>query len=97
MIVVMKSDATAEQVDHMVAHITVAGHDPAGHPGGRDHRDRRHRRGARGAGRGAGTRRGGREGPAHPRPYKRASSELKAERTVVSTQGLVHRREAPWR
>ena len=64
MIVVMKADATAAQIEHMADHITalglkpqvIHGHAPDGH--------RRARRGAAGADRGPRAGRGGREGPA---------------------------------
>jgi 3-deoxy-7-phosphoheptulonate synthase len=88
-IVVMKSDATTEQVDHMVAQISLLGMTP------------QIIRGAETSVIAAiGEEREGMVetleiGPGVEKvlpiraPYKRASSELKSERTIVSTQGLV--------
>ena len=56
MIVVMKPDATAEQIEHMAQHITVAGADAPGDPGNAPDRHRRDRRGAAGADRGRSSR-----------------------------------------
>ena len=89
MIVVMKPGATAEQVDHMAAHIAALGMTP------------QIIRGAETTVIAAiGEEREGLVESLEPgagvekvlpirAPYKRASSELKSERTVVSTQGLV--------
>ena len=88
MIVVMKTDATAEQVDHMVAQITALGMSP------------QVIRGAETTVIAAiGEERMGMVETLEPgagvekvlpirAPYKRASSELKSERTIVSTRGL---------
>ncbi len=89
MIVVMKSDATAEQVDHMVSQITGLGMTPQIIRGaettviaaiGEEHEGM-----VEVLEPGAGVEK---VLPIRA-PYKRASLELKSERTVVSTQGLV--------
>ena len=56
MIVVMKPDATAEQIDHMVAHITSLGLTPQVIRGHAPDGDRRDRRGAARADRGRSSR-----------------------------------------
>ena len=89
MIVVMKSDASAEQIDHMAAHIASLGLSPQVIVGAQ-----------RTVIAAIGEEREGlvetlEPGPGVERvlpimaPYKRASSELKAERTVVAALGLV--------
>lgn len=88
MIVVMKAGATAEQVDHMVAHITSMGMTPQVIVGKEttviaaigEEREGMVEALEPGAG----------VDKVLPirAPYKRASSELKSERTVVSTHGL---------
>ena len=88
MIVVMKSDATLEQVDHMVAHITAMGMTPQVIKGAETTVIAA-----------IGEEREGMVESLEPgagvekvlpirAPYKRASLELKSERTVVSTLGL---------
>ncbi|WP_435010586.1 3-deoxy-7-phosphoheptulonate synthase [Tundrisphaera lichenicola] len=88
MIVVMKSDATAEQVDHMVAHIKALGMSPQVLVGTQ-----------RTVIAAIGEERVGLTEVLEPgegvekvlpilAPYKRASSELTTERTVIRTQGL---------
>jgi 3-deoxy-7-phosphoheptulonate synthase len=87
-IVVMKPDATAEQIDHMVAHIAALGLSPQVITG--THQTVIAAIGEERQGLTEALEPG--EGVAKVlpimAPYKRASSELKAERTVVKARGL---------
>ncbi len=88
MIVVMKPDASSDQVDHMVAHITSLGLTPQVIRG--THQTVIAALGEERPGLTEALEPGEGVEKVLPimAPYKRASSELKSERTVVRTQGL---------
>ena len=88
MIVVMKADATAEQIEHMVAHITSLGLTPQVIKG--THQTVIAAIGEERPGLTEALEPGEGVEKVLPimAPYKRASSELKAERTVVKARGL---------
>ncbi|MHC5543445.1 3-deoxy-7-phosphoheptulonate synthase, partial [Singulisphaera rosea] len=89
MIVVMKSDATAEQVDHMVKHITSLGLSPQVIKG--THQTVIAAIGEERPGLTEALEPGAGVEKVLPimAPYKRASSELKTDRTVVRARDLI--------